>query len=274
MATVLTAQEHFDEFKKFLQVRLFGLIASVDRPSDNERLPMASGFIIETQNCFALVTAAHYLKDVKRWKEQERLNGIGIMVHHHSGLCGLVPLDLEKSYTAFSDDIDFGFIVLDPDVVDALAKKGGYLTKKEGPEDPDAMLASFYLIGIASAYCKFARETIATWQEGSETVKWDLLKVTNPAIAVSKIDYEGIGSDPGTFRFALINGFDDYSGTSGGPIFAYPEGALVRDYTLIGIQSKQIRRPFGDEKPTHLLATSAPLAIRMIEDYLRDMIEG
>jgi hypothetical protein len=274
MATVLTEQEHFDEFTKYLRVRLFGLIACVDRPSRSEHFPMASGVLIEAEKHYALLTAAHFLQDVNRWKEQKRLSGLFLIVQHQSGLCNPIALDVEKTPGGISEQVDVGFMVQHPDMVAEIAKRGGRLTRRGLPDNLSAPLMAFFLVGFASAYCKLARKTIASYQEGTQTINWMLTRPGELATAISRIEFDGEGSDLGTYRFALIKGFDDYSGTSGGPIFGYSEGALARDYAFIGIQSRQIRSASGEQKPTHLIATSAPLAIRMIDEYLREKTEG
>jgi hypothetical protein len=38
-----------DEFMRYLQVRLFGLVAFVDQANENEHFPMASGVLVETE---------------------------------------------------------------------------------------------------------------------------------------------------------------------------------------------------------------------------------
>jgi hypothetical protein len=80
--------------------------------------------------------------------------------------------------------------------------------------------------------------------------------------------------DPGTYRFALVKGFDDYSGTSGAPIFGYAPGSLIRDYSLVAIQSKQVFAATAEQKPTHLIATSAAMAIRLMDERIRQMTES
>jgi hypothetical protein len=224
MPDALTDQEHNHEFTKYLQLRLFGLVAFVDRPNENEHFPMASGVIIETEGVYALLTVAHYLKDVKRWKEEGRLNALFLMVHHHSGICNPIPLNLDENPSSFSNNIDVGFVLLNDEVVAEVSKCGGMATRRDTLSTSPKAMDSFYLIGHASAYCKVVREVIATSQEGSRKFAWELSRPGDLAVVVSKLQFDGNASDPGTFRFALIKGFDDYRGASGGPVFAYSKG--------------------------------------------------
>src|SRR5690349_1677854 len=101
------------QFMDFLRTRMFGLVAFVERPSENEVFPMASGVIVESEGQYVLLTAAHFLRDVNRWKEEKRLSALLLMVHHESGLCKAVSLDLDKNFGSFSEDFDFGFVLLD-----------------------------------------------------------------------------------------------------------------------------------------------------------------
>src|SRR6266568_1260825 len=89
------------QFSNFLRQRMFGLVAFVDQPDSDELFPMASGVIIESEGFYVLLTAAHFLRDVNRWKKQKRLNGLVIIVHHETGLCNPVSLDLEKNFASF-----------------------------------------------------------------------------------------------------------------------------------------------------------------------------
>src|SRR5262249_7010144 len=134
MATVLTQEEHNENFMKYLRVRLFGLIASVERPGPKEVFPMASAVLIETEKFYALVTAAHFLQDVKRWREQNRLNGLVLIVQHESGLCNPISLDLEQAVVGISEYVDIGFMVLPLDVVAEIQKRGGRLTRGAPPD--------------------------------------------------------------------------------------------------------------------------------------------
>jgi hypothetical protein len=267
----LTDEELNRGFTKYLQVRLLGLLALVDRPKQDEHFPMASGVVIETEGFYVLLTAAHYLRDAMRWKEEKRLSALFLLVHHESGICNPISLDPDEIFTSFCDVLDIGFLVLDDAIVADISKHGGFATRRDTLSMSPQAMKNFYLIGHASAYCQIIRETIATGQEGSNSIAWNLVRPGHLAVAISKLQFDGTGSDPGTFRFALINGFNDYSGASGGPIFGYSEGALIQDYSLVAIQSKQIRGAGRGQKPTHLVAASAAVAIHMVDEYLRDV---
>jgi hypothetical protein len=154
-------------------------------------------------------------------------------------------------------------------VVAAAGKRGGHLTRRDNLAGWSGDMVSFFVVGHASAYCKLTREINASQNQGPERVEWTITRPSDLAVVVSRVLFEGNGVDRGTYRFALVNGFDDYSGTSGGPIFAYAEGALMRDYVLVGIQSMQVR--VGEQKPTHLFATSAALAVHLVDDRIRNM---
>ena len=269
MQNGLTDQELNREFTKYLQVRLFGLVAFIDRPNQDEHFPMASGAIVEVEGFFVLLTVAHYLEDVKRWKEEGRLNALFLLVHHESGICNPIPLNLEQNPSSFCDKIDVGFVMLSSEVVSEVNKRGGFATRRDTLSMSPEVMNSFYLVGHASAYCKVVRETISTIREGSKSIAWELTSPGDVAVVISKLRFDGKGTDPGTLRFALIKGFDDYRGASGGPIFAYRTGSLIRDYSLFAIQSRQVRSPTRDQKPTHVIGTSAAVAIHLIDEHIR-----
>src|SRR5438876_3427274 len=105
------------QFMDYLRPRMFGLVAFVEQPGSDEVFPMASGVVIESEGLHVLLTAAHFLRAVKRWKEQKRLSSLHVMVHHQSGLCNPILLDLDKNFASFCKDLDFGFVLLDPDLV-------------------------------------------------------------------------------------------------------------------------------------------------------------
>jgi hypothetical protein len=274
MPDAAAVQASNTQFMDYLRTRMFGLVAFVDRPGSDELFPMASGVIIESEGQYVLLTAAHFLRDVNRWKDQKRLNALLLIVHHESGLCNLISLDLDKNFRSFSEDFDFGFVLLNPDVVAEIARRGGLLTRRDNLAEWSGELTNSFVVGHASAYCKLRREVIATQDQGPERVEWSISRPGDLAVVMSRLLFAGNGADRGTYRFALVNGYDDYRGTSGGPIFGYTQGALVRDYVLVAIQSKQIRSATGEQKPTHLIATSAALAVHLVDDRIRKMKES
>ncbi len=259
------------QFMDYLRSRMFGLVAFVDRPGSDELFPMASGVIIEAEDQFVLLTVAHFLRDVNRWKEQKRLGALLLVVHHESGLCNQISLDLDWNAAFFSEDFDFGFVVLDPVVVAEIGRCGGRLTRRDNLAEWSGELTDFFVVGHASAYCSLRREVIATKDHGPERVELSIQRLGDLAVVTSRLLFEGNGTDRGTYQFGLMNGYDDYHGTSGGPIFGYTHGAFVRDYVLVAIQSKQIRSATGKQKPTHLIGTSAALAVRLVDDRIRKM---
>jgi hypothetical protein len=269
MADALAVQATHSQFTDFLRVRMFGLVAFVDRPNSDEHFPIASGVVVESEGEYVLLTAAHFLADVNRWREQKRLSELVLIVHHETGICNPISLDLEKSFATFSEDFDFGFILLEDEVVAEIGRLGGLLTRRDTLTEWQGELSRFFVVGLASAYCTLSREVIATQDRGSERVEWTITTPGALAVVTSRVQLEGVGPDDGTYRFALVKGYDDYRGTSGGPIFGYTPGALVRDYTLVGVQSRQIRSADGEQKPTHLIATSAALAVHMIDYRIR-----
>jgi hypothetical protein len=260
-----------EEFERYLRVRLFGLVAVVDRPSASENFPIASGIIIETEGAFVLLTAAHYLADVARWKEQGRLHQLSLIVHHESGICAAIPLEMDRTFCTFCNGIDFGFVLLDADVLAGVEKHGGKVIRRDNLNTPPEAIKSFFLVGHASAHCPMSTEIIATSQEGSTQIAWRLTKPSGFAVAISRLLFDGGGTEPGTLRFVPVKGFGDYSGTSGGPIIGYTEGALIRDYCLVGIQSRQILAGTKEQKPIHLIATSAVLVVHLVDERLREL---
>ena len=271
MAQDISNEDRNWEFTKYLKVRLFGLVAEVDPVrSDSERLPMASGIVIESEWGYALVTAGHFLEDVKQWKDEARLAKLSLLVQHQAEICGSVSINLEKNLGSFCKVLDIGFLMLDLDVVNEIKRLGGAAIGRENLKIPAEDLKSFFLIGIASAYCPVTTETIATTREGMKETAWQLKKLSGFAIAISKLQIDREGDEPGTIRFTPIKPFDDYRGTSGGPIIGYADGALIRNFCLVGFQSKQILGG-KDQKPVHLIATSAAVAIHVIDGYLQEL---
>jgi hypothetical protein len=248
---------------------MFGLMASVDRPESKELFPMASGFVIQSEGLYVLVTAGHFLQQVERWKEQNRLSKLLLIVHHKSELCFPIQLDLDKNPSAFCEGYDFGLVVLDGDVVAEIAKRGGSLTRRDNLVEYSAEPTVFFVVGLAAAYCKVGKKIIATQDRRSERVEWTVPRLSDVAVVTSRLELDGYGPDRGTFQFAIVSAYDDYSGTSGGPIFGFAEGTPARDYVLAGIQSKQILSPTREQRPTHLIAVSAALAIHVIDGSMR-----
>jgi hypothetical protein len=267
-------REAFDVFARFMQVHLFGLVAVIDRPSEGERFPIASGFITEIEGLCVLITVAHYLEDVKRWRDEKRLMGLFLLVHNEARICTPISINLDVVLGSFCNDFDVGFLILDDATVLDINKNGGAPMNVGSPNAKPEDFESFYLVGHASAYCKLETQTIATSQEANKRTDWKLSRPSDIASLVSKLEFERMGDKRGTFRFSLVQGYDDYSGSSGGPIIAYKTGAKVIDYCLFGIQSKQVLSATSQQKPTHVIATSAALGIGVIELYIRELSQA
>ena len=118
-------------------------------------------------------------------------------------------------------------------------------------------------------YSTLARQTIAE----TESTTYQLICPNGFATLLSKLIYEGPGEEKGTLKVKLVTGYDDYSGTSGGPIVGLKKG-LLQDYFLIALQSFQILAPTTEQKPTHLVATAVPLVLAMIDNQIKEMEES
>jgi hypothetical protein len=252
--------EREKRFQQFLRVRLFGLVAGIDNPrNERETFPMASGIVIEARGLLVFVTAAHYVLDVTEWRSSGRLNELALIIHHESGLCAAVPLDLSKTEIYFNRYIDVGFFMLDHDVIERIIKHGGKVVHQSNAIGKDVVPDRCFLVGHASAHSKVSRDKIASSVQGSIESKWELLRLSDLAVVFVSVELMGSGDSPCTFKFKPKQTIDNYSGTSGGPIFGYNNGATFNDYRLFGIQSKQILAATSDQKPKYLIATSAKI---------------
>lgn len=248
------------KFTDYFQHAVFGLTARVDDPKPEERLPIASAILVIISDCPILLTAAHFMKDVKRWHEEKRLRKLSLFLLANTGQVEFIEIDLFGQFLKLAD---FGFYVLSENVIAQLQKKGGKAISIEKVDDPHEMHA-LIIFGNASAYTKFSRETIAK----SETQEWELFHAAYFAMILSALRYEGDGPDPLTYKFAILDPHDDYSGMSGGPIFGYKKGSQIRDYSLVALQSSQIR--VEGQKPTHLIGVAAPAIIPLIEAFIEE----
>lgn len=162
MAEEPTMQERETAFKKYLHERVYGLVAVVDRPGPDEWFPQASGVVMDIQNCYVLVTVAHYLDEVIRWRDEGRLLQLSLLVHHETGFSSSIELDLKKVPPFPHESADVGFMLLPNDVVEKIAKYGGKATRKEQADLPSDSIQRYYIVGHAAAYCKVSKEVIAS----------------------------------------------------------------------------------------------------------------
>jgi|GEM_PF-6066917 len=274
MSDGLTDQERKDKFTQYLRKRVFGLVAFLEKPNAHTHFPMASGIVVEIEGYGVLLTAGHFLKDVERWHVEGRLNGLCAIVTHELAFWRVIELKLDENELIYNKEIDIGFLLLSPGVIEEIIKYGGQPIKEEALQAPEAEVDRFFLVGLASVYCKIVQETIATQRQGDEIVEWKISRPGALSLAVSRIELEGEGHDPETLLFALVNGVKDYSGMSGGPVFGYSAGARIPEYSLIGIQSEQVLSATSERKPTHVIATSADVAVAAIRHYLRKLDES
>jgi hypothetical protein len=112
----LTEEEHNQEFTGFLKERVFGLVANIDRPSADEHFPMASGVVVKAGGQWVLLTVAHYLEDLIRWKNENRLASLFLHVFNKSGDISAISLSLDENLAVYLDIIDIGIVVLNESV--------------------------------------------------------------------------------------------------------------------------------------------------------------
>jgi hypothetical protein len=257
-------------FKEFLLARLFGLVAYVEHPkNEEETYPIASGVLVEAHGYAALLTVGHYLTKLTRWREQQRLAQIALIVHSDSGFSRLVSLDLDAPSIDFSPHVDIGLVSLNGQNVEDIRKNGGKLVDTANTFNPDYVPDRFILCGLAAAQTPLVKETIAKGRKGSAEVSWQMTRPSGFAASFSWLRLEGEGDDPGTFKFSPIKGIlPTYQGASGAPIFAYSPGATFADYSLFAIQSRQVRAGTGQQKPKYLIATKAALAMTLVSASL------
>jgi hypothetical protein len=158
-----------DAVRSFLadfQKRLLGLVAVVDRPTcDDERFPLASGVIIGLKRAFVLVTAGHFVRDVKRWHTEKRLRSLSLLVNHESGLTAALPFSIERNpgWIVKEDVMDIGFFaLLEDELVQGITKHGGLAMREERVAECSPESTHYVLIGFAGKYWKWTKETIAT----------------------------------------------------------------------------------------------------------------
>jgi hypothetical protein len=254
------------------QKRLFGLVAVVDRPTcDDERFPLASGVIIGLERAFVLVTAGHFIRDVKRWHTEKRLRSLSLLVNRESGLTASLPFSMEQNpgWIVKENVMDIGFFaLLEADLVQGITKHGGVAMRPERVAECTPDLTHYVLIGFAGKYWKWTKETIAT----SGNAAWQLRRPIGPSVGVATLAFDGPGEKPNTLRFVPTTPsvIDDYSGASGCPIIGATQGATFGEYRLVAVQSAQILggSPY---KPIRLIATPASIAVGLIDAYLEEM---
>jgi hypothetical protein len=263
-----TSNEH--EFKRFFLPYLIGLVSVVERPSQNENFPMASGVVINFHGQAVLVTAGHYLDDLQKWESEGRLSQLSVVISHESGLSGSIALDITKNPRFRNRTLDIGFLVLDPNLVEEIDRRGGKAMRAESAATSVADLDQFILMGLASAHAEIATEAIAQDQES----EWQITKLRSFAMAFALVYLEGPGDAPAMLRFTPKNNLKDYSGTSGGLIVGYVRGSLIRDFRLVAFQSMQILEATSEQKPSVLITTSAAAALLTIDSFLREWLYG
>jgi hypothetical protein len=231
---------------------------------------MASGVIIAHENEFMFMTAAHFMEDVKRWRDEGRLLKLSLLVHHEAGVSKGIAFELSKNPGSFCNKLDFGFVLLDHELVHKIGKAGGKALTRDNIGATPEQLDGFLLVGMVSSHCKLTNHTIAR----TEDCEWQMTRLTEFAAAVSRLQFDGSGPDPGTYQFVPVGGpVTDFSGTSGGPVFGYKLGTAVRDICLVAFQSKQITSG-SVAKPVRLIATSAPIAIYVVAEYIKELLES
>lgn len=249
------------EFQEYLTERLSGLVATVDSPS---RFEICSGMVVCVDDSMVLLTVAHFLKSVESWNTHGRLADLVLTVH--DGLEGVryVKLNLEDVELRWDDHVDVGCLVLNNEVAEKFCQFGGKIVMLSQVAQAGDTHDQFILVGHPSSKCPIRREIIATDAER----QWQLEQSSGVAVVTSPLQFVGQGEESDKLRFAPRSGLDDYSGASGGPVFGYKDGAPMKEYSLVGIQSKQILAATADQKPKELIAVSGAAATSALTKLL------
>ena len=214
-----------------------------------------------------LLTVAHYLKDVLKWKKQGRLDQLALLLHPNEYGAKPVILDLQPRRILTSDDYDIGCLILSREEL-RKSHDGGCVVLDAGLfSQANDISETCILAGHSSALSRSRQEVIATNEDAR--LEWQMITLTNVAVALVRVADFVSGDATGTLRYTPVkHNLRTYEGMSGGPVFGFSRGTENLEIRVLAIQSKQITK--GDI-PTSLIGTRGDVAVQEVERMLDEL---
>jgi hypothetical protein len=256
-----------DQLSNYMLPRFTGLVSVVKDHRGDEVYPICSGVILILRNHPVLVTVAHYLKDVLKWKKQGRLDQLGLLVHPNAHGTTPVILELQPQYVLISDDYDIGCLILSREEFRKSNDGGGVVLDAALFSEKSDIPEMCILAGHSSALSRTRQEVIATDEDAC--LAWQMITLTNVTVALVRVAGFESGDVTGTLRYVPVNqNLRTYEGMSGGPVFGFGRGTQKVEIRILAIQSKQITK---GEILTSLIGTRGDIAVQEVERMLDEL---
>jgi hypothetical protein len=242
--------------------RLTGLVSVVREPKSGELYPICSGVVIFLRNYPVLLTVAHYLNDVLKWKKEDRLDQLALLVHANQDQTIPVILEFQPQFVLVSKHLDIGCLILSREELRRFCVAGGVVLDAAIFADEEGSPETCILAGHSSAKSKTCQEVIAIDEKAQQ--EWRLSKLTVIPAAFVRVMGFNIGDAAGTLRYIPARtSLSTYAGTSGGPVFGISQaGDTIR---VVAVQASE--RAEG-RTVVSLTGTCGSVALQEVERIL------
>lgn len=274
--TPASLSDFVDVFKSYMRNRLCGIVFAESKGDKKPHFEIGSGFVIEAEGMYVLVTAGHIFKKIAELQDRGCLIGVSLVVPsgpRSVAELSLFPEDLATAKFSTSLDFDVAFMCISPDLVQHLKTAGLFVIKRDFVGPPGAKRAKRVLVGYgADGAHLHDEEILVTIENNSLRPRY---RTSLGAVPFKVVGLRDTTTDEGV-NYQAIPEADDtptLAGLSGGVVIDVFTNTPIRDYAWVGVQSTQhavVRQ--GKEIVTKVKFTSAAAVAEMADEYAREFL--
>ena len=270
--------EFTDALKSYMRNQVCGIVFAESNGDKRPSFEIGSGFIIEAEGLYVLVTAGHVMQKLDEIRKKGRLIGASLIVP--SGPKSMAELslfdsDLATAKYSESLNLDIAFMCIAPDLVNELRTAGLNLVKRDCIGPPNAKRAKRILVGFGADGARLHdEEMFVTVENNSIRPRY---RTSLGALPFKLIGLRDWTTDDDINFHARPESEETKSlaGMSGGVVIDLFDHAAIRDYALVGVQSTQHTvSKRGLEVVTKVKFTSGPVVLTMVDEYAKDFLEN
>jgi hypothetical protein len=263
-------------FKSYMRNRLCGIVFAESKGQKKPHFEIGSGFVIEAEGLYVLVTAGHIFEKIAQLHEGDRLIGASLVVPsgpRSVAELSLFPEDLATARYCPSSEFDVVFMCISPDLVQHLRTAGLVAVKRALVDPPSTKQAKRVLVGYGADGAHLHDQEIFCTVENN--VIRPRIKTQLGAVPFKIVGLRDSTTDDGV-NFRAVPEVDDIptlAGLSGGVVVDVFVNEPIRNYAWIGVQSTQHTVvKHGEEVVTQVKFTSATAVAEMADNYATEFL--
>ncbi|WP_417737031.1 alpha/beta fold hydrolase [Rosistilla oblonga] len=264
-------------FKPYMRNRVCGIVFAESKGNKQPHFEIGSGFVIEAEGIYVLVSAGHVFKQIAELAKNEKLIGVSLIVPSGPKSVAEISLYEEDLATAkFSESMEFdvAFMCISPDLIKHLNTAGLLAINRQFDGPSHAKRAKRVLVGYGADGAHLNDEEMFVTVENN-TVR-PRYRTGLGAVPFKMIGLSNSSTDDGINYNAIPEADDTPTliGLSGGIVLDVFMNEPIRNYAWVGVQSTQHTITKQDrEVVTKVQFTSAIAIAEEADRFARDFLD-